>query len=60
MGPSELGLPMDSEDESVELSSESSSDDTAQDSRVPLATVPLTTFPNRESSQSQPALAGIC
>ena len=60
VGPRELGLPMDSEDESVELSSESSSDDTAQDSRAPLAAVPLTTLPSGESSQSQPAPMGIC
>ena len=51
---------MDSDDESAELSSESSSDDTAQDNRVPLAAVPFTTLPNGESSRPQPAPAGIC
>ena len=60
VGPRELGLPMDSEDESTKLFSKSSSDDTAQDSRAPLAEVPLTAFPSGESSRSQPAPAGIC
>ena len=60
MGPGDLGLPMDSDDELVGLSSESSSEDNARDIRIPLAAVPLTTLPNGESSQSQPAPAGIC
>ena len=60
MGPGELGLPMDSEDKSVELFSKSSSDDTAQDSRATLATVPLTALPNGESSRLQPVHTGIC
>ena len=52
MGPKELGLPMDSDDESTELSSESSSDDIDLDSRVPLATVPFTIISNGKSSRS--------
>ena len=50
---------MDSDDELVGLFSESSFEDNARDIRVPLAAVPLTTLPSRESSRSQPALAGI-
>ena len=60
VGLRDLGLPMDSDDESAELSSDSSSDDIVQDSRVPLAAVPLTTLLSGESSRSQPAPAGIC
>ena len=60
VGPGDLGLPMDSDDESAELSSDSSSDDIVQDSRVPLAAVPLTTLSSGESSRSQPASVGIC
>ena len=60
VGPGDLGLPMDFDDESVGLSSESSFDDNARDVRVPLAAVPLTTLLSGESSWSQPAPAGIC
>ena len=60
VGPRDLGLPMDSDDESAGLSSESSSDDNAQDIHVPLVTVPLTTLPSEESSRSQPTPASIC
>ena len=60
MGPGDLGLPMDSDDESAELFSDSSSDDIVQNSRMPLAEVPLTTLPSGEFSRSQPAPAGIC
>ena len=60
VGLGDLGLPMDSDDVSVGLSTESSSDDNARDVRVPLAAVPLTTLSNGESGRLQTALAGIC
>ena len=60
VGPGDLGLPMDSDDESAGLSIESSSDDNVRDVRVPLAAVLLITLSSGESSRSQPALAGIC
>ena len=60
VGPGDLGLPMDSDNESAGLFTESSSDDNARDIRVFLAAVPLTTLPSRESSRSQPVSTGIC
>ena len=60
MGPGDLGLLMDSDDESAGLSTESSSNDNARNIRMPSAAVPLTTLPSGESSRLQPALAGIC
>ena len=60
IGPGDLGLPMDLDDKSAELSSDSSSDDVVQDNRVPLAVVPLITLPSEDFSRSQPTPASIC
>ena len=60
MGLGDLGLSMDSDDESARLSTESSSNDNTRDVCVPLAAVPLTTLSSGESSRSQPAPTGIC
>ena len=59
VGPGDLGMLVDFDDESAGLSSKSSSGDNARDIRIPLATVPLTTLSSEESSRSQPAPAGI-
>ena len=56
----DVGLPMDSDEESAGLFTDSSSDDNARDIHVPLAAILLTTLPSGESSRSQPASAGIC